>query len=93
MYNISFRLPQSISEVDTVVSTIKLIPTPSDPVYSRAEPCLSFCAFLLSSGAISDDSPLLLIEFSWPVLQKWVARSFFLVCFSLNALLKALHPW
>ena len=50
-----------------VVSAVEFILTPSNPVYSRAEPCQSFCAILSPSGAIPANAPLLFIGFSWPI--------------------------
>ena len=38
-----------------VVSAVKQIPTPRDPVYSREEPAQAFCTILSPSGAISDN--------------------------------------
>ena len=74
------------------VSAVESVPTPSDPVYSRAE---------TSSGLFAPSSHLLALfqtmlrcysqGFHGQIFWKWVARSFFLVCFSLGASLKLVH--
>ena len=58
---------------------------------AEQNPAQSFCDILSSSSAISDYASLLFISFSWPIFWKWVARSFFLVYLSLEALLKPVH--
>ena len=50
--------------------TIEWILTPSDPVSTRGEPYLVFCVILLHSHAVSDNAPLLFIEFSWPIFSE-----------------------
>ena len=55
---------------------------------AQRHPVPVFHAILSPSGAISDNAPVLFIGFSWPIFQKWVARSFFLVCLSLEAPMK-----
>ena len=52
--------------VISVVSAVESMPTPSDPVDSRAEPCQVFCShpLLSPSGAVLDNALLLFIEFS-----------------------------
>ena len=54
-------------------------------------PVWSFCAIISPSGAVSDNSLLLFIVFSWPIFSEVVARSFFLVCLSLEDPLKPVH--
>ena len=61
------------------------------PCTAEQNPAWSFCTILSPSDAKSDDAPLLLIGFSWPVFSKWATRSFFLVCLSLEAPLKPVH--
>ena len=50
-----------------------------------------FSAPLSPSRAISDNTLLLLTGFSWPDFWKRVARSFFLVCLSLEAPVKPVY--
>ena len=50
--------------------SVELILTASDPVHSRAEPCLVFCSVLSPSGAVSDNALLLFKGFSWPVFSE-----------------------
>ena len=58
---------------------------------AKRSPVQSFRTVLSPSSAISDNAPLLFTGFSWAIFQKCVARSFFQVCLSLEALLKHLH--
>ena len=48
----------------------ELIPTASDPVCNRAEPCPVFLCHLLASSAASDNAPLPFTGFSWPVFSE-----------------------
>ena len=54
-------------------------------------PAWAFCSILSLSSDVPANAPLLFIGFSWAIFRKWVARSFFLVCLSLEALLKPVH--
>ena len=54
-------------------------------------PAQSFCAILSPPGALSDMLHCFLWDFHGPFLQKWMARSLFLVCLNLEALLKPVH--
>ena len=78
-----------------VVSTMELILTPSDPVYSRAEPCSVFLHHPLTFWHYMRQYSAAIHRVFMPVFfwkhWKWVARSFFLVCLSLEALLKPVH--
>ena len=49
------------------------------PCMAERNSAWSFCAGLSPSGVISDNALLLFIEFWWPNVSKWVARSIFLV--------------
>ena len=53
-----------------VVSTVQMIPIPSDPVYNRAEPCCIFWVILSPSSAVSDNTQLLFTGFSWSVFSE-----------------------
>ena len=55
---------------------------------AERNPAWSFCALLSPSGALPDNALLLFIGFHGQFFHKWVARSFFLVCLSLEA-----PPW
>ena len=50
-----------------VAGAVEWILTPSDPVDSRAETYPGFCTILSLSSAVSDNAPLLLTRFSWPI--------------------------
>ena len=82
-------LPSSFASF--VVSAVELIPIPGDPVYSRVGPARSFCAILSLSCTVSDNALLLFVGFSGSIFWKRLARFFFLVYLSLEALLKSVH--
>ena len=66
------------------------IPTPSALWRAERNPAPTFCAILSPFGALSDVPHSFSQGFHGQCFQKWVARSF-LVCFSLEALLKPVH--
>ena len=73
-----------------VVSAFKQIPTPSDAAYSRAEPGL----FALSSHLPELYQTMLHCYaegFHAQFFGEWVAKSFFIICLSLEAPLKSVH--
>ena len=74
-----------------VVSAIELMQLPATLCMAEWNPAGSFCTILSPSGAVSDNEPLLFTGFSWPVFLEWVARSFFPVSLSREALLKPVH--
>ena len=74
-----------------VVSAFELIPTPSDPVYSRAGLCPVFLCHPFTFWCCIRQYSTVFAEFSWQLFQKRVARSLFLVCLSLEVLLKPVH--
>ena len=74
-----------------VVSAVEWVPTPSDPVYSRSEPCLVFLHHPLTfQRSIRQRSAAILRVFMASFFRS-VGRSFFLVCPLLEALLKPAH--
>ena len=80
------------SEEEIVVSVGEWIPTPSDPVYSKVEPCLVFLRHPLTFRRyIRQCSAAIHRVFMADFFQNWVARSFFLVCLSLEDALKPVH--
>ena len=79
-----FYLNLIFTQIFVVVSAIKQIPTSSPSVDSRAETCWIFLCHPLTSQCYSHNFP-------GQLFQKWVARSFFLVCPSLEAQLKPVH--
>ena len=75
------------------MNAIEWIPTANGPVDSRVEPCTVFPWHPLTFRCCYQT---MLRCYSWKIFWKWVARSFFRVCFSLEAVLKPAHcgwPW
>ena len=81
-----------VLELILVVSAAGWILTPRALVYRRVELCPVFSCRSLASSALLDSVLLLFLGRSRPVFQKRVSRSFFLVCLSLEAPLKPVHP-
>ena len=66
-------------------AAVKWVVTHTDPVYSTAEPCLGLGHHPLTSWRYIRQRFAAIQGFHGQVLRKWLARSFFLVCLSLEA--------
>ena len=80
-----------IHHISFVVSAVELILTLIAPVYSTGEPCPVILHHPFNFRRSIRQFTTAILGFSWPIFRKWVARSFFLVCLCLKALLKLVH--
>ena len=72
-----------------IVRAVEVVSTPRDPVYSRVGSCP---VFLCRLPALHQTMLCRYLQgFHGHFLQKWVARSFLLVCLSVEVPVKSIH--